>query len=71
MKILSRAHDINCPECGARCGRYYPATWNDPGFCEGPGEDFVQVDGHGDQIWHCSQECLDEATAEEEKDSLT
>jgi hypothetical protein len=54
---------INCP-CGKSCGKqYYPATFDsrgEPGYSEGIGEDFSL---HG--VWHCSEQCLDDAKARE------
>ena len=49
MKIL------HCPACDEPVGKEYPATWEDPGFREGRGEEFPLPDGR----WCCSQFCLD------------
>ena len=51
--------DIECHACGKICGRTYPATHSDPGFSEGPGEDFVD-----DQYrWHCSEDCYQQTNS--------
>jgi hypothetical protein len=54
-----KPNDIICPTCGEVCGKRYPSTFEDPGFCEGIGENFVL-----DMVWHCSQNCLDQANYE-------
>jgi hypothetical protein len=54
-----KPNDIICPTCGEFCGKRYPSTFEDPGFCEGIGENFVL-----DMVWHCSQNCLDQANYE-------
>jgi hypothetical protein len=58
-----KPNDILCPMCDEVCGKYYPATEIDPGFCEGIGENFITVDASGFGVWHCSQTCLDEHIA--------
>ena len=47
---------IKCGYCDEQCGRWHPDTWNDPGYSEGPGENYVDEDGG----WYCSQGCLDQ-----------
>jgi len=68
-----RSEPIYCPTCDVVCGRDYPDTGpsyssgGEPGFREGPGEDFVYK---GE--WYCSAECRDVAIAadkEEEDDN--
>ena len=56
-----KPNDILCPMCGAVCGKRYPSTWDDPGFCEGIGENFTLSNGTGFGTWHCSQACLDKS----------
>ena len=46
---------IVCPICGEPCGRQYPDTHEEPGFREGKGENFADLEGN----WYCCQECLD------------
>jgi hypothetical protein len=56
--------DIFCHRCESWCGKSYPDTRIDPGFDEGPGENFTDEDGN----WHCSQACLNETKAAAESD---
>jgi len=58
-------NDILCPVCGTVCGKRYPSTWDEPGFCEGVGENFVLG-----MVWHCSQSCLDQAKREDSMESV-
>lgn len=57
MKL--RSGDILCPICETICGREIPASCptfesgGEPGYREGPGEEFEGPDG----IWYCSAEC--------------
>lgn len=53
---------IECYHCGEWCGTSYSATHEDPGFDEGPGEDYADEEGN----WHCSQECLNATLSDQE-----
>lgn len=57
--------DIVCPVCGAWCGKRHMPTLSDPGFCEGPGENFTLVDWRGDVMWYCSEDCMEKARIED------
>jgi hypothetical protein len=50
---------IECVVCTEDCGKEYPATHEEPGFCEGDGENYVDLNGS----WCCSQNCLDKSNA--------
>ena len=62
---MAAPYDILCPTCGTVCGKRYPSTWDEPGFCEGVGENFVLG-----MVWHCSQSCLDQAKREGSLESV-
>jgi len=57
-----RGYELTCPQCGETCGKYYPNTYNEPGFFEGRGENFIY-----DGMWFCSEECMDKEKAEREE----
>ena len=48
---------IYCPTCNKQCGVEHSPKGLEPGFAEGPGEDYVDLQLN----WYCSQECLDKA----------
>ena len=62
---MSKPTRIICPSCEESCGKEYPADHTDPGYREGIGENFTTQNGTDFGVWHCSQNCLDQANYEQ------
>jgi hypothetical protein len=58
---MARPIEVYCP-CGVYLGRYFDATWDDPGEYSFDLE-FLSDEG----VVYCSQDCLDEAHPKEEE----